>query len=306
MQRKYFIWVLLIGIIVPRQSYAQEETNADITNEVVDDAFQENFYEALKQRGIENYDRAVSFLLECNRMDPENRAVKFELGKNYADLQQYDLAITYLQDIVKKEPGNIWYTDALLKVYEQTKQYPKAIELAEELVIKQPEYNENLAYLYTHAGKYEEALKVVLELEDRFGEDPSRKGLKELLSTKLNLDTLNPGQKGAEPEEHMSRENSILDNLKRLIGQKDYTTLLSVANSALETYPSNPEIYYAKGVALAGLNKHDDAVEFLLMGLDYIIDNDILKNNIYKQLVVAYKALGNPTKEQEYQKKIKE
>jgi hypothetical protein len=39
------------------------------------DAFQDSFYEALKQKGIENYDRAVEALEKCQTMQPNNPVV---------------------------------------------------------------------------------------------------------------------------------------------------------------------------------------------------------------------------------------
>ena len=50
----------------------------------VDDAFQESFFEALKQKGIENYDRAIEALDVCIALRPEEAILYFEKAKNYA------------------------------------------------------------------------------------------------------------------------------------------------------------------------------------------------------------------------------
>ena len=47
------------------------------------DEFQDSFYESLKQKGIENYDKAIEALEKCQQSQPENPIVFFELGKNY-------------------------------------------------------------------------------------------------------------------------------------------------------------------------------------------------------------------------------
>ena len=49
----------------------QDEPSADLFTEAYTDSFQETFFEALKQKGIENYDRARALLLKCKEW--ENR-----------------------------------------------------------------------------------------------------------------------------------------------------------------------------------------------------------------------------------------
>lgn len=44
----------------PYQACAQEEESAEISLELYSDEFQEYFFEALKQKGIENYDKAIN------------------------------------------------------------------------------------------------------------------------------------------------------------------------------------------------------------------------------------------------------
>ena len=45
--------------------------------------FQDFFFESLKQKGIENYDKAIVALEQCLKIEPENATIHFELGKNY-------------------------------------------------------------------------------------------------------------------------------------------------------------------------------------------------------------------------------
>src|SRR5210317_30428 len=88
---------LLIGLLLVSfrvSSQKEEEATDDLGN--VSDTFQEHFFEALKQKGIENYELAIKALKKAERAtkdDPENiAAVHFEMGKNYVKLKEYDLA----------------------------------------------------------------------------------------------------------------------------------------------------------------------------------------------------------------------
>ncbi|NNL03175.1 MAG: hypothetical protein HKP39_12950, partial [Eudoraea sp.] len=79
---KYVIYFL--GIFIFSQlNYAQEEESAEVYLEDYTDEFQEAFFEALKQKGIENYDKAINLFLECKRLDITSNVVDFELANSY-------------------------------------------------------------------------------------------------------------------------------------------------------------------------------------------------------------------------------
>ena len=69
MGRRIHIFIFALGLVlIPRSGCAQddeirEEGSADVFLEEYTDEFQEKFFEALKQKGIENYDRAGQGLL---------------------------------------------------------------------------------------------------------------------------------------------------------------------------------------------------------------------------------------------------
>ena len=85
MKRRGYIFIFALGLVlIPGPSYAQEnefkeEESSEVFLEEYTDEFQEKFFEALKQKGIENYDRAVNLLLECKRLDPNNSVLDHEL-----------------------------------------------------------------------------------------------------------------------------------------------------------------------------------------------------------------------------------
>jgi len=95
MKKQLYILILLIGIvIIPQPSYAQEGLNKKSDDDLgnVEDEFQEYFFEALKQKGIENYDRAVDALHKCLNLNNKLPVIYFELGKNYSRLKNFGAA----------------------------------------------------------------------------------------------------------------------------------------------------------------------------------------------------------------------
>jgi tetratricopeptide (TPR) repeat protein len=56
------------------------------------DDFEDAFFESLKQKGIENYDKAIIELEKCLKIQPNNATIYFELGKNYFEDKEYKKA----------------------------------------------------------------------------------------------------------------------------------------------------------------------------------------------------------------------
>ncbi|MDU8884613.1 tetratricopeptide repeat protein [Yeosuana sp. MJ-SS3] len=172
MKLNIYIKLFILGIfLIPKINFAQVDFNKKPDDDLgqVEDNFQEHFFEALKQKGIENYDRAVNELLKCLELDDSNSVVYFELGKNYVKLKNFGAAEDALKKAVNKEPDNEWYLDELYEVYAQQNDYDKAIKTVRQLVKYHPDYKEDLAALYVKTQKYKNALEVLDELDAEFG-----------------------------------------------------------------------------------------------------------------------------------------
>ena len=81
--------------------------------------FRKFFLKPLKQKGIENYDKAANLLLKCKQLDESNRVVDHELAKVYLKSRQYPLAEEYALTALNDEPGNLWYADTLVRILQK-------------------------------------------------------------------------------------------------------------------------------------------------------------------------------------------
>lgn len=172
MKHKTYIFFFLFGLfLVPQTNFAQIDYNKTPDDDLgeVEDNKQEYFFEALKQKGIENYDRAVTALLKCIDIDDSQSVFYYELGKNYNKLKNFGEAEDALKKAVKMEPDNEWYLDELYDVYAQQDDYDKAIKTVKQLVKYHPDYKEDLATLYVKTKNYDEALKVLDEMDAELG-----------------------------------------------------------------------------------------------------------------------------------------
>ena len=160
--------------------FAQVDFNKTPTDDLGnnEDEFQEYFFEALKQSGIENYDKAVTALQKCVQLDNTKPVIYFELGKNYNQLKNFGAAEDALKKAVDMEPSNEWFLDELCQAYLQQGDTKKAIKTIEQLVEYHPKYSNDLAALYVDAKEYKDALKLLDKLDEEQGYTPERDRLR--------------------------------------------------------------------------------------------------------------------------------
>jgi tetratricopeptide (TPR) repeat protein len=279
------------------------EESAAVSLEDYSDEFQEHFFEALKQKGIENYDKAIALLLECKKLDPSNHVIDHELAKAFFEDKQYPIAEDYAMVALLSEPGNIWFLDTLIEIIEKQ---GGSIDL---LMARVPKDNlktfENLALIYYQKGDFENSLRALKLLKrSQFADDLLTKINDSLKQRKVITDD----QENSDPPTVLEVKEPLRQykvKMEELIGANQTLELERISAEALEQYPSQPFFYYAQGLALNRLAQYAKAVDLLETGLDYLLDDDSLANKIYKELADAYMAMDNTVKANMYLRMIK-
>jgi tetratricopeptide (TPR) repeat protein len=134
---------------------------------LVDDQLENNFYEAVKQRGIENYDKAIVSIQKCIEKEPKNAAFQYELGKNYLSLKNYVDAESAFKKAVELDNKQRWYWNGLYDVYYQTKDYQKSIPIVEKLIEFDPNMKEDLVSLFMNTNQHGKALDLLKDMESK-------------------------------------------------------------------------------------------------------------------------------------------
>lgn len=247
---KYRLSILLILIsvlIVPVNLQAQVDYNKrpddDLGNN--EDAFQELFFEALKQRGIENYQRAVDALLKAKKTDDSKTVVYYELGKNYNSLKNFGAAEDVLKQAVVREPGNEWYLDELYEVYINQDDYPKAIKTVKQLVKYHPDYKQDLVALYVRAKEYKDALKLLDELDAELGINPERDYLRNQVYTLTGNDEERIEKLVERLEKNPENENNYLALIYRYSELGEANKAFDIANRLLKVNPNSQLVHLA-------------------------------------------------------------
>ncbi|MEO0046535.1 MAG: Beta-barrel assembly-enhancing protease [Bacteroidota bacterium] len=197
--KRLVVYGLLFGMFsIPNIVVAQEEPN---NIAVIDDGFQDHFYEALKQKSIENYDKAIQSLERCKEIQPENAVVYFELGKNYLSQKKYKDAYDNFEKVTQMDPQNRWAWVGMYDVCYDTHDYNQAIVIVQKLVEFKAEYKEDLTSLYMNTQQFDKALELINELNEKVGKSDKR----ELYKADILKDA----------KYQSAEKNNLLDQIKK-------------------------------------------------------------------------------------------
>lgn len=182
MNYTYYLLFFFGILLFPKQLVAQEIEGPTDDLGDVSDAFQENFFEALKQKGIENYELALVALEKAERAAKDDAKIKavvyFEMGKNQAFLKQYREAEESFNKVTAIEGDKIEVLEALYDVYYQERDYDAAIPLVIKLIAFDDDYKEDLANLYSRTKQYDKAIEVLDDMDEMLGESDYRDALR--------------------------------------------------------------------------------------------------------------------------------
>lgn len=299
-------------IVISSPTLAQEENinveeSAEVFLDEYTDSFQEKFFEALKQKGIENYDKAANLFLDCKQINADNKVVDFELAKVYQQTKQLELAQQYALSAVNSQPTNFWYTRTLVEILNLKNSGISQVE--DQIPNSNIEFKQNLASIYYEMQNFNAAIEVVNTLKNS--------AFKEELNSKIKLG-LEQREENSQSfsfsntytrVENTNNEAASIDHYKvritGLIRTNNFLILDTVAQEALDSYPAQPYFYYAKGFALNKKKRYREAISTLEESLDYMLDDIKLANKIYQELADAYKSINNVAKANQYLRKVR-
>lgn len=178
MRNTVFLLFLFGILLVPATLVAQTEPE-DVA--AVTDEFENYYYESLKQKGIENYDKAIDALEKCQTIQPKNATVFFELGKNYLFQKKYKDAYDNFEKATKIDPKNRWFWVGMYDVCYETRDFNQAIIIVQKLIEFKEEYKEDLTSLYMNTQQYDKALAMINELNEKVGNSEKRDNYKMII-----------------------------------------------------------------------------------------------------------------------------
>lgn len=267
--------------------------------------FQTFFFEALQQKSIGNFDKAIFALEACDNIEKENIAVLFELSKNYSFLFKYTEAEYYILKGLEKDPVNLYMLRHLKEIKTKQNDYQGAIVIQNRIIKIKPEEEADLVILYIKSGEIDEAIALLRKLDHI---DKVPEGLESLKESLLQdpKEPLISGSNQISEVESKSKVELLRDEyelkkdfdsmkllLERELKTKQFLDLLEDSEDGLARFPAQPFLYLMHGRALNQLRKYEEAIKSLEDGLDYLIDDDVMKVDFLNEISLSYKGLGN-------------
>lgn len=246
---KHTFTILFFGIFFGCSPlWAQEEEPTDDLGNV-SDAFQEYFFEALKQRAISNHELALEALLKAEKAakgDPENIAVvNFQIAKNLVSVRRFDDAIPYFEKVIASQGDRLDVMEAMYDLYYQQRDYKMAIPLVEKLVLKDEDYKEDLANLYHRTKQYDKALSLLDELDDLWGESTYRNTLRRQIYKVTGNTEGAISDLQEKIDKNPKKEQDYLNLIFLYSEQGDTEKAFETAKELLKNDPNNEMVHFA-------------------------------------------------------------
>lgn len=302
--------VLISGFANAQKSYTVEENKLK---------FQTHFFEALKQKAIKNYSKAIESLEKSYEIDSLNLAVEFEFSKNYLLLNKYFEAEVFINKALETEPNNMYLLQHKVAIFKSQRKFQNAIEIQKRIIEIKPKYTDELVMLYIQNKNFKKAEKLLAEIEENAMSTSKIKVLKKYLNNrKTIIKNLNKNKPSK-----ANLQTADMKTLKKLYSQKkDYKILQEILNreaanklfemlyadskEALELFPAQPFLYKMNGMALNRLGKYNEAIAVLTIGIDFVVDDNTTEADFYEQLSISYEGLNNKKEALKYKQKAEQ
>ena len=257
--------------------------------------FQDHFFKALAQKSIYNYRIAIQNLEKCNELKPNDVSVLFELSKNYLMMKKFLEAELYAQQALKIDANNFWVLQHLSSVYLSSHNLKKAVEVQEKLVKINLNERGKLVFLYFQNNQIEEGKKLFSVLEKANQLTPNllhlkREFVKSTVTTKIDKVK---GLQELIKDFESNKSYKSLYKILTLSANSNSNVLLSYSQIGLELFPAQAFVYLMNAKALNQNNNFKKALEKLLNGIDFVIDDKNLEADFYDEMAKCYSGLGN-------------
>ena len=143
------------------------------------------FFDGLKDKLIENYERSNVSFSKITSIDPHNAAAWYEIALLNFRQNKMSEAETAIKNASAIDPDNLWYWKLLAELYKSTGEMVKLIPVFDQLIRLAPEQKNfyyDKANALSIAGKNGEALTAYGILEKKFGPSASLKRARERIA----------------------------------------------------------------------------------------------------------------------------
>lgn len=135
--------------------------------------FEKFYYQASKQKLLNNYDKAIDQFTLALETDPKSHETMYQLGNLFFQKKQYNKASEWTYKAVNANPNfNHWYSGQLAQLYNKLGLYAEAAGVFETMIIEEPEVTQNYieaSNQYLNQANPNKAVEVLDKLQSKHG-----------------------------------------------------------------------------------------------------------------------------------------
>jgi tetratricopeptide (TPR) repeat protein len=291
MNRFITFLILFITFSYNQVSYAQETPNPEEIA-AVDDAFENNFYEALTQKAIENYDRAIVSLQKCLDKEANNPVIYHELGKNYFALKNYAEAQNSFQKAIDLNPKERWYWNGLYDVFYETKDYNNAIRIVAKLIEFNKDFQDDLVSLYMYTNQKDKALALLSDMEQTTNLSQTMEYYKLQLERTPEIDKPQKDDLEKEIQKNPLVEQNYIDLIYQYSESNNEEKAFEVAKQLAENIPNSDWAHVSLTKFYLNNNDGQNASNSMFKVLESTKIDNRIKHRVFNEFLIF--ASNNP------------
>ncbi|GEM_PF-5414009 len=230
--------------------------------------FQEYFFEAMNNRLKEDLKKSNRFFEKCLAIEPENDVIFYKIAQNYHQMKNDDEALRYIERARKINRDNKWYEKEFIEIKMSMLPYKESVKLIR-------------SFEKRAKNKY-----IIRQLYRNLYDISAQSKLSKQIAKQVSL-------KNRFPE------------LKNLVQAQKYKQATRLGEQILEMHPDDAKTYYFTALAYKQLQKYNNALDFLDMGMDFVLRDKALLKDYYSLYIELYRLKGKPNKEKKYKQKLK-
>lgn len=290
-----------------------KKNSEEIQKEQKELNFETFFFEALQEKAIGNFEKAITALENCQNINDGDKAMLFEFGKNYFELEKYPEAEAYTKKSLNQDPDNLFIQLLLRDIYNKQNNYKDALVLQQKIAVKNENSELELVTLYIKNNQIDNAKQVLLDLEKKGALSANLIPFKESLldgkaATPEEATIIKPLEKQSIEELKIAFQSKksfkiLKPLLNKLNKNKRYLDLEKNSREGLELFPAQPFVCLMNATALNYTKQYQKALVVLESGLDYIVDDTLLEASFYEQMSLSYRGLNRNIEASKYYNK---
>jgi tetratricopeptide (TPR) repeat protein len=247
-KKAHITFLLFLLAISACTSTRNSQKIKNVSNYKERKAFEVAYYEAGKQKILNNKENALKLYKDALAIDPKSHATMYQLAKLYYQGDHFNEALYWAEKAVSQGPFNHWYSGQLGQFYSKFGKYNESAEVFAKMVEAEPDVKNNYteaASQFFNAKNYNQTVAYLKKMQNTFGIEPESSTRLEYVYTAMGKKDL-AVQEMEKLADHYPNEiqyKGYLSEAYQNAGETDKA--IATLQDLLKINPNSGKAYYA-------------------------------------------------------------